>query len=502
VATIPAFSHVVFVAMENHGFSQIIGSANAPYINNTLVPGGALFTNFHAPGHPSFPNYLYFFSGRTLVAFATGGDACPPAGSPYSVPNLYSAIIGAGRTFAGYMQSWPGSPTACGPSPYAGRHVFHPWFANVPASVSHDFTSFPQTAAGWAALPAVTFISPDLAHDMHSFGTLSDAQTIANGDTFLRSSIDGYAQWAKVNNSLLIVWWDEDFGTSDNPPLIFYGANIVAGRYSELLHHENVLRVICDIYGAAPPGAAATATQITDIWSTGPPPPPPALSLDTKTIPAATAGTFYTTTLAASGGTPPYAWPAPTGLPTGVTLNITSGVLSGTPLNGGSFPFTAKVTDQSSPVKSATQLLTLTVGTGPPPPPGQPSILTTSLPSGQVGTAYSTTLLGSGGTPPYAWSLVGSLPSGLALSGAVLSGIPGSAGSFNLTAHLLDFAGQSATPQPLTLTVGTGPPPPPPPSGSPFAAGAGVSTTMVPADVMGATLVNTLGFVAIQDVTP
>jgi hypothetical protein len=337
---------------------------------------------------------------------------------------------------------------------------------------------------------------------MHSFGTLSDAQVIANGDAFLQNSIDGFAQWAKLNNSLLIVWWDEDFGTADNPPLIFYGANVVPGRYSELLHHENVLRLICDIYGAVPPGAAATAAQITDVWSGAPPPPPASLLISTTSIPAATAGTFYTATLAATGGTPPFSWSVASGLPLGVTVNASTGVLSGTPANGGTFPFTAKVTDVGSPVQSDTQALTLTVGTAPPPPPGQPSILTASLPNAQVGTAYSTILAGTGGTPPYVWSLTGALPSGLALSGAVLSGIPGSAGSFSLTAHLLDFAGQSATPQPLTLTVGTAPPPPPPPSGNPIPIGAGVSSALVPSDTMGATLINTLGFIAAQDVTP
>jgi hypothetical protein len=235
------------------------------------------------------------------------------------------------------------------------------------------------------------------------------------------------------------------------------------------------------------------------VWTTT---GPQALTIDTTSIGPATAGTFYTTTLAASGGTPPFTWSVASGLPLGITINASSGIISGTAANGGNFPFTAQVHDAGSPVQTDTQGLTLVVNTGPPPPPGQPQITTTSLPNGQVATAYSVTLMGTGGTPPYAWSLIGSLPSGLVLSGAVLSGIPGSAGSFNLTAHLLDSAGQSATPVPLILTVGTGPPPPPPPSGNPFATGAGVSGSLVAADVMGATLINTLGFIAIQDVTP
>src|SRR5690348_2338398 len=55
-------SHIVIVVEENHSFGQIIGSANAPFINQ-LAKQGALFTNAHGVRHPSQPNYLALFSG-------------------------------------------------------------------------------------------------------------------------------------------------------------------------------------------------------------------------------------------------------------------------------------------------------------------------------------------------------------------------------------------------------------------------------------------------------
>ncbi|HWO38016.1 MAG TPA: hypothetical protein VNO32_55285, partial [Candidatus Acidoferrum sp.] len=60
----PLPAHVVVVIEENHGYSQIIGSSQAPYIN-TLASEGASFTNSHAITHPSEPNYLALFSGST-----------------------------------------------------------------------------------------------------------------------------------------------------------------------------------------------------------------------------------------------------------------------------------------------------------------------------------------------------------------------------------------------------------------------------------------------------
>ena len=56
--------HVVIVIEENHSFSSIIGSSQAPFINS-LAQQGALFTQSFGVEHPSQPNYLDLFSGST-----------------------------------------------------------------------------------------------------------------------------------------------------------------------------------------------------------------------------------------------------------------------------------------------------------------------------------------------------------------------------------------------------------------------------------------------------
>ena len=91
---------------------------------------------------------------------------------------------------------------------------------------------------------------PNLNDDMHD-------GTIAQGDTWLQSDIDSYAQWAKSHNSLLIVTWDEDdYGGNNQVPTIFYGAGVKTGQYGEQINHYNVLRTVEDMYGlphAGPP---------------------------------------------------------------------------------------------------------------------------------------------------------------------------------------------------------------------------------------------------------
>ena len=71
MSSVPA--HIVVVIDENHSYSEIIGSSDAPYINS-LATEGALFTQSFAVAHPSQPNYLALFSGST---HGITNDSCP-----------------------------------------------------------------------------------------------------------------------------------------------------------------------------------------------------------------------------------------------------------------------------------------------------------------------------------------------------------------------------------------------------------------------------------------
>ena len=92
----------------------------------------------------------------------------------------------------------------------------------------------------------------------------------------------------------------------------------------------------------------------------------PSITVTTASLPGATFGTSYTApALAASGGTSPYTFAA-IGLPTGLTLNTTSGVNSGTPTQSGSFSIAITATDATTaanggPFVSAVKALTLLV---------------------------------------------------------------------------------------------------------------------------------------------
>ncbi len=90
-----------------------------------------------------------------------------------------------------------------------------------------------------------------------------------------------------------------------------------------------------------------------------------------------------------------------------------------------------------------------------------PTILTTSLPDGQVNQVYSFSLSATGGHPPYTWTILsGSLPPGVFLSSeGLISGVPELSHPYSFTVQVADASSHKATQQ-LTLTTNPAPPPP------------------------------------------
>jgi len=173
-------------------------------------------------------------------------------------------------------------------------------------------------------------------------------------------------------------------------------------------------------------------------------------------------GTAYSITLQANGGTSTRTWTVVSGsLPPGLTLS-TAGVISGTPISPATSSFRIRVT---SALLSGEKNFILEINT--------PVAIVTgsSLPNGTQGASYSQGLTGSGGTPPYSWSITtGSLPNGLSLSGSTISGTPSQTGTFNFSVRITDSSNPAQTiTKAMTIVVGalTITTPSPLPAGSP-----------------------------------
>ena len=250
---VPRPDHIVVAVLENRSYDEIVGRPEAPFLNS-LEAAGAVFTQSYAVAHPSQPNYLALFSGSTQ---GVTDDSCPRT---FSTGNLGRSLLDAGHTFAGYSEDLPSAGYAgCSATLYARKH--NPWadFGNLPASVNQPMSAFPLD---FTALPTVSFVIPNLAHDLHD-GTLAQA------DLWLRDHLGAYAAWAPEHNSVLVITNDEDDHSSNNRiSTVIVGVHVVPGRYPQHIDHYALLRTLEDAYDLAPLGASARAAPITAIWST------------------------------------------------------------------------------------------------------------------------------------------------------------------------------------------------------------------------------------------
>jgi len=89
-----------------------------------------------------------------------------------------------------------------------------------------------------------------------------------------------------------------------------------------------------------------------------------ALAVLTSSLPSSTMNSSYTATLQAGGGTPPYSWSETGALPTGLSLDSSTGGISGTPSEAGTSNFTVTVTDSKSATATASLSITISPPTG------------------------------------------------------------------------------------------------------------------------------------------
>ena len=110
----------------------------------------------------------------------------------------------------------------------------------------------------------------------------------------------------------------------------------------------------------------ANCSPFSNEVSTVVPGTPPALAITTASLANGTVGLGYSATLTATGGVAPYSWSIASGsLPSGLTLNSTTGVISGTPALVATANFTVRVRDSASAAATSSKALSISVAAAP-----------------------------------------------------------------------------------------------------------------------------------------
>jgi phosphatidylinositol-3-phosphatase len=266
-ASAARYSHVIWIWMENHSYEEIIGSAEAPYINSLAVQCG-LAINYHNVSHPSLPNYIAATSGLSPAALGRFHSDCSPSPScATAAPSIFAQLA----SWKAYEESMPGRCARADAGDYAVRHDPPPYYTGLGGCPRND-VNYSQLARDLArdALPAFSFVTPNVIDDMHD-------GTIAQGDGWLRANLPGILRSSEYRTGrvVVVVTWDEGAGgssercaanTSDagcHVATIVISASTRPGTRSRtLFNHYSLLGSTERLLGLRPLGQAAAAQSM------------------------------------------------------------------------------------------------------------------------------------------------------------------------------------------------------------------------------------------------
>src|SRR5437868_10645790 len=190
-ATLQATSGpVVVIALENQGYSDVVGSADMPYYN-ALISKYGLATQFHANVHGSFPDYAMLTTGEMITS--SGGGL--PNNFPISINNLVRQMVKKGKSWKVYAENLPSvGYTGSDVYPYVKRHNPFAYMADVIGkSQANNLVPFSHWSTDLAAntLPKFSFVVPNALHDGHDCPT---GQTCPNS-----SKLAAVDQWLNTH---------------------------------------------------------------------------------------------------------------------------------------------------------------------------------------------------------------------------------------------------------------------------------------------------------------
>jgi phosphatidylinositol-3-phosphatase len=198
---IPNFEHIILIVFENHGYGEVIGNSQMPYLNS-LAKQYVLLSKDYAVTHPSLPNYIALVSGDTQN-ITKDCTKCF-----VNQPNLADLIETSGRTWKTYQEDMPSACFVGDADPYVQKHNPFIYFDAIRTNstrCSNSVVPLTQLDNDLAAnrLPNFAFIMPNLCNSSHDC-------PLGTADKWLKGTISKLqASPALGKNYLIIVTFDE-----------------------------------------------------------------------------------------------------------------------------------------------------------------------------------------------------------------------------------------------------------------------------------------------------
>jgi hypothetical protein len=202
-SSLPAFSHIFIIVMENKEASSVKGNPAAPYMNK-LAQQYAQAANYYGIRHPSLPNYLALTGGNTF------GITSDCTNCFVDQDNLAAQLEAKGISWKAYMESMPSPCFAGNKKPYAQKHnpfIYYDNIRNNPARCN-KIVPLTQLDADLKAntVPNFVWITPNLCDDTHEC-------PIETGDQWLQTWAPKLlASQAWKDHGVLFITYDEGEG--------------------------------------------------------------------------------------------------------------------------------------------------------------------------------------------------------------------------------------------------------------------------------------------------
>jgi Phosphoesterase family len=196
-----AIQHVIFIIMENKGYTQVIGSSDAPY-QNELAKKYASASKYYGVYPDSLPNYISIIAGYPYLT----NDKDPGTMAPLKEPTIVNLLQSKNLTWKGYFEDMP---DVChlkdsGKSGYIVHHnpfVYFDIRNDDRCKNTVGLDNFYEDLSN-NTLPNFSFVVPNNIHDSHD-------STVADGDHWLSTFVPEIINSSAFNNTALFIVYDE-----------------------------------------------------------------------------------------------------------------------------------------------------------------------------------------------------------------------------------------------------------------------------------------------------